>query len=70
MMGHMQSGYSRFSTKYDLGVTRAKLPYQSAKAGGLFRSHKIGTINYEISGTRLHCLEERGNVVVVWVSET
>jgi hypothetical protein len=70
MMGHMQSGYSCFSTKYEFGVMRPKLPYQSTEAGCLFGSRMIGTINNEITGSRLHCLEKRGDMVVVWVSET
>jgi hypothetical protein len=70
VMGHMQSGHCSFSTKYDLGVTRAKLPYQPAEARRLFGSGMIGAINNEITGTRLHRLEETGDMVVVWMNET
>jgi hypothetical protein len=69
-MRHQESGHSCFSTKYDLGVMRAKLPDQSAKARGLFGSGMIGAINNEIASTGLHCLKERRDMVVVWGGET
>jgi len=70
LMGHMQRGQSGFSAKYNLGMMRPELPYQPTEARRLFGSGMIGAVNDEMTGTPLHCLEERGNMAVVRVSET